>query len=108
MTPKHLPPSRRRFELSHPTVTTRISRELHLALMDLAEADAKTLAEIVRNALASYVEPDVVEDDGDELEPRGPESHPEYVELTAKVERLRTEPAATHPPDGDPYLAGLP
>ena len=91
MTPKHVPPSRRRFELSHPTVTTRIGRELHLALMDLAEAEAKTLAEIARDALAAYVETDDSGEDEDRLEPHGPESHPEYVELTAEVERLRAE-----------------
>ena len=90
MTPQHVPPSRRRFELAHPTVTTRIGRDLHLALMDLAEADAKTLAEIARDALAAYVEIDSG-DDGDEQEPHGPEDHPEYRELLAQVDGLKSQ-----------------
>ena len=92
MTPKHVPPSRRRFELSHPTVTTRVDRELHLALVDLAEAYAKTLAEVARDALAAYVESDDSGGQEDEQElAHAPEDHPEHLELKAEVERLGSQ-----------------
>ena len=95
MTPKHLPPSRRRFELNHPTITTRIAPELHLALVDIAGAKAVTLAEVARDALATFVESDVLEDDEDEQEPaQAPEDHPRFRELTAEVESLRAERAS--------------
>ena len=110
MASRHIPPSRRRYEAANPTITTRIDRALYLALTDIADSDARSLSEVIRAALVEYVEAEQSESQDDVVkEPtHGPEAHPEYVELTAEVERLQTEPAVTRPPDGDPYLAGLP
>lgn len=93
MTSRHVPPSRRRYEAANPTIATRIDRALYLALTDIADSNALSLGEVVRDALYEYVEPEPPESEDDVVEEptHGPEAHPEYVELTAEVERLRSE-----------------
>ena len=91
MASRHIPPSRRRYEAANPTVTTRISGDLLAVLTDIAEAEAKSLGEVIRDALIAYVEPDPSESEEDEEPEHGPEAHPEHLELKAEVERLKSE-----------------
>ena len=93
MASRHIPPSRRRSEAANPTIATRVDRALHLALTDIADSDARSLSEVIRAALVEYVEAEQSESQDDVVEEptHGPEAHPEYVELTAEVERLRSE-----------------
>ena len=93
MASRHIPPSRQRYEAANPTIATRIDRALYLALTEIAESGAKSLGEVVRDALNEYIAPEPPESEDDVVtEPtHGPEAHPEYVELTAEVDRLRAE-----------------
>ena len=92
MTSRHVPPSRRRYEAANPTIAARIDRALYLALSDIADFSARSLGEVIRDALNEYVDPEPPESEDDVVaEPtHGPEAHPEFVELTAEVERLRS------------------
>ena len=84
--PKHVPPSRRHFELNHPTVTTRVARDLHLALMDLAE--------VVRDALSACVESTSSAEPPDEEQP----------EVLATTDPGPVIATFTHKAPADPYL----
>ena len=97
MGPRHIPPSRRRYEASNPTVTARLSGDLFAALNEFAENDARSLSDVVRGALTAYLqaEPsgseDDSEDDMDEEPAHGPEDHPEFLKLKAQVKALQFE-----------------
>ena len=47
----HKPPSRIRYEQSHPTVSVRVRRELYDQLKDLREHSGKSVGDILREAL---------------------------------------------------------
>lgn len=47
----HKPPSRRRYEASHPTVTIRVSPEVHQKLMNIRQTTGKSLGDILREAV---------------------------------------------------------
>ena len=48
---RHVPPSRRRYEESHPTISVRVPRELHDRLVQLKQRSGKSVADVVREAL---------------------------------------------------------
>ena len=47
---KHYPPSRARYDQSHPTKSIRVNRELYDELKELQESTGKTLGDILREA----------------------------------------------------------
>jgi hypothetical protein len=47
----HKPPSREKYEISHPTVSVRVSQQLYVDLMTLCELSGKSLGDILREAL---------------------------------------------------------
>lgn len=47
---KHYPPSRAKYDQSHPTISIRVKRELYDELMELRESTGKTLGDILREA----------------------------------------------------------
>jgi predicted DNA-binding protein len=47
---KHYPPSRARYDQSHPTISIRVKRELYNELKELQERTGKTLGDILREA----------------------------------------------------------
>jgi len=49
--PPHKPPSRIRYEQAHPTVTVRVSKELHDKLKEYTETEGKSYADILKVAL---------------------------------------------------------
>jgi len=49
---KHQPPSRIRYNKTHPTVSIRVSRDLYDELKDLREKSGKSLGDILREALS--------------------------------------------------------
>jgi len=49
----HKPPSRIKYDASHPTVSIRVSRQLYDKLRKLREMSGKTLGDILREALKS-------------------------------------------------------
>ena len=84
MASRHIPPSRRRYEAANPTITTRVDRALYLALTDIAESDAKSLGEVVRDALNAYVESALSAEQPDGEQPAAPATtDPEPVIVTA-------------------------
>jgi len=46
---KHKPPSRIKYETSHPVISVRISKELHGELKELAEATGKSFADFLKD-----------------------------------------------------------
>ena len=92
MTSKHVPPSRKRFELSHPTVTTRVDRELHLALTDIAESEAKSLGEVVRDALNAYVESALSAEQPDGEQPAAPATTDPAPESATATDKAPVDP----------------
>ena len=48
---RHAPPSRLRYEESHPTVSVRVSRELYDDLGELRAKSGKSLGDILREAV---------------------------------------------------------
>lgn len=48
---KHKPPSRKRYEESHPTVSARVSRELKEKLNETIEKTGKSYADILKEGL---------------------------------------------------------
>ena len=48
---RHVPPSRIRYEQSHPTISIRVQRELHDRLAELKQMSGKSVADVVREAL---------------------------------------------------------
>ena len=93
MASRHIPPSRRRYEAANPTITTRVDRALYLALTDIAESDAKSLGEVVRDALNAYVESALSAEQPDGQQPAVPATtDPESAIVTA-----------TDKPPVDPY-----
>ena len=59
-TKRHVPPSRLRYEASHPTVTVRVSRELHDELRELQKTAGLSMADILRIGLGK-AQPDFEE-----------------------------------------------
>lgn len=47
----HKPPSRMRYELAHPTISVRVTRELYDRLKELKRMSGKTLGDVLREAL---------------------------------------------------------
>ena len=47
----HKPPSRVRYETSHPTVTVRVSQDVHQRLLKIRRTTGKSLGDILREAL---------------------------------------------------------
>ena len=47
----HKPPSRVRYEASHPTVTVRLSAEVHKRLLKLCQTTGKSPADVMREAV---------------------------------------------------------
>ena len=97
MASRHIPPSRRRYQAANPTISTRVDRALYLALTHIAESEAKSLGEVVRDALNAYVESAL------SAEPPG-EGQPEVPATTDLEPGIAT---ATDKAAPDPYLAGL-
>lgn len=48
---KHVPPSRRRYEESHPTVTVRVDQELYRQLKSLRESTGQSVADVLKVGL---------------------------------------------------------
>jgi hypothetical protein len=48
---KHSPPSRRKYDLSHPTVSVRVSKELYRELNLIRRTAGKSLGDILREAV---------------------------------------------------------
>lgn len=48
---KHVPPSRRRYEETHPTVTLRVDQALYNQLKSLKEATGQSVADVLRIGL---------------------------------------------------------
>lgn len=46
---KHKPPSRIKYEESHPVISVRISKELHAELKELGKATGKSLADFLKD-----------------------------------------------------------
>ena len=46
-----IPPSRQRYEESHPTVTVRVSREIYNQLLEIREATGQSWADLMKVAL---------------------------------------------------------
>ena len=51
--PPHKPPSRIRYEQAHPTVTVRVSKELHDEMKEYTETEGKSYADILKVALGA-------------------------------------------------------
>jgi len=49
---KHQPPSKVKYNKSHPTVSIRVSSDLYAKLKDLREKSGKSLGDILREALS--------------------------------------------------------
>lgn len=50
---RHVPPSRLRYESSHPTVSARVSKRLFREIKALKERSGKSVADVLREALAT-------------------------------------------------------
>ncbi|MBI2847143.1 MAG: ribbon-helix-helix protein, CopG family [Chloroflexi bacterium] len=48
---RHYPPSRLRYEQANPTISVRVSRQLHERLKSLKEKSGKSVGDVVREAL---------------------------------------------------------
>ena len=48
---RHYPPSRRRYEQAHPTISVRVSRELYSQLKRLKERSGKSVGDVLREAV---------------------------------------------------------
>ena len=57
---RHLPPSRQRYEASHPTVSVRIPRELREELEELKQTAGLSMADILKAGL-DKLKPDIEE-----------------------------------------------
>lgn len=49
--PKHIPPSRKRYEESHPVIAIRVDRELYDKVKDIKEANDISFADILKQGL---------------------------------------------------------
>ena len=50
---RHVPPSRRRYEQSHPTVSVRVSRDVFDQLKMLKQQSSKSVADVLKEALGT-------------------------------------------------------
>lgn len=50
---KHVPPSKKRYDEQHPTVSARVPRELYDQLQQLKELSGKSLADVLKEALGA-------------------------------------------------------
>ena len=48
---RHKPPSRIRYEQTHPTVSTRVDKELYDKLKEIKDTEGKSFADILKEAL---------------------------------------------------------
>jgi len=48
---KHQPPSRIKYDKSHPTISIRVNQELYQKLKEMKEKSGKTIGDILRKAL---------------------------------------------------------
>ena len=48
---RHIPPSRLRYEKAHPTISVRVSRDLHDRLKELKAESGKSAGDVLREAL---------------------------------------------------------
>ena len=52
---KHYPPSRLRYDQSHPTISVRVDRQMYDRLQTLKEQSGKSLGDVLREALGTQV-----------------------------------------------------
>jgi predicted transcriptional regulator len=51
MIPQHVPPSRRRYEASHPTLSVRLSAEDKKRILNIARKSKRSISQIIKEAL---------------------------------------------------------
>ncbi len=51
MAKKHYPPSRKKYDQQHPTISIRVNQQLYEQLKELRETTGKSLGDILREAL---------------------------------------------------------